>query len=139
MKARLVVYQLRGKATLWWEEIKSIRKIDEEKVTWNEFPNHFNDKYLTECYYDEKAKEFHELRLGTLTMDEYVARFTSLLCYVSYMEEEKAKIQCLISRLPNFMKEKLEFEYPKEMDDAAWKACLCYQQMNRKMKELKDG
>ena len=33
LKARLAVYQLRGKATLWWEEIKTVRKIDEEQVT----------------------------------------------------------------------------------------------------------
>jgi len=49
------VYQLRGKVTLWWEEIKTVRKIDEEHVTWNEFQKHFKDKYLTEHYYDEKA------------------------------------------------------------------------------------
>lgn len=78
LKARIVVYQLRGEATLWWEEIKTVKKIDEEQVMWQEFHKHFKDNYLIECYYDEKAKEFHELRLGTLTMDEYVKRFTSL-------------------------------------------------------------
>ena len=44
LKARLAVYQLRGKATLWWEEIKTVRKIDEEQFTWNEFQKHFKDK-----------------------------------------------------------------------------------------------
>lgn len=28
LEAGLAVYQLRGKATLWWEEIKTVRKID---------------------------------------------------------------------------------------------------------------
>ena len=79
LEAGLAVYQLRGKATLWWEEIKTVRKIDEEHVTWKEFQKHFKDKYLTERYYDKKENEFHELRLGTLTMDEYVKRFTSIL------------------------------------------------------------
>jgi len=92
-------------------------KIDKEQVTWKEFQNHFKDKYLTEHYYNERAKEFHELRLGTLTIYEYVKRFTSLLRYVPYMQEEKAKIQHFISSLPNFMKEKLEFDYPRTMDD----------------------
>lgn len=55
LKGWLAVYQLRGKVTLWWEEIKTVRKIDEEHVTWNEFQKHFKDKYLTEHYYDEKA------------------------------------------------------------------------------------
>ena len=56
-------------------------------MTWNEFQKHFKDKYLIGSYYDEKEKEFHELRLGTLIMDEYVTRFTSLLHYVPYMHE----------------------------------------------------
>eukprot|EP00253_Pinus_taeda_P010510 PITA_10510 len=107
-----------GKATLWWEEIKTMRKIDEQQVMWQEFQKHFKDKYITKCYYDEKAKEFHELRLGALTMDEYVKQFISLLRYVPYMQEEKDKIQQFIRSLPNFMKEKLEFDYPRMMDDA---------------------
>ena len=86
LKARLTVYQLRGKVTLQWEEIKTVRKIDKEQVTWNEFQKHFKDKYLTKRYYDEKTKEFNELRLGTLTMDEYVPRFTTFLHYVPYMQ-----------------------------------------------------
>lgn len=61
-------------------------------MTWQEFQKHFKDKYLTECYYDEKSKEFHELRVGALTIDEYVKRFTYLLRHVPYMQEEEAKI-----------------------------------------------
>jgi len=45
LKARLVVYHLSGKATLWWEEIKTVRKTDEERVTWKEFQKNFKDKY----------------------------------------------------------------------------------------------
>lgn len=117
LKAQLEVYQLRGKATLWWEEIKIVRRIDEEQVTWQEFQKIFKDKYLTKRYYDEKGQDFHELRLGNMTTEEYVKWFTSLLQYVPYMQEEKANIQWFISSLPNFMKEKLEFNYPKSMDD----------------------
>ena len=122
LNADLAVYQLRGKATLWQEEIKTVRKIDEQQVTWNEFQKHFKDKYLSKRYYDEKANEFHELRLRALTMDDYVDRFTSLLHYVPYMQEEKAKIQRFTSSLPKFMKEKLELDYPKTMDDAVQKS-----------------
>lgn len=106
-----------------------MRKIDEEQVMWQEFQKYFKDKYLTELYYSEKVKEFHELRLGTLTMDEYVKQFTSLLQYVPYMQEEKEKIQRFINSLVNFMKEKLEFDYMRSMDDAVQKGHICYQEM----------
>jgi len=97
------------------------------------------DKYLIQFYYDEKEKEFHDLAMGALTMEKYVKRFTSLLWYVWYMKEEKAKIQHFISSLPKFMKENMEFDYPKVMDNIVWKACICYQQMKQKSEGLKGG
>lgn len=103
---------------MWWEEIKTVRKIDEQEVTWVEFQKHFKDKYLTKRIYDEKAKEFHDLSLGQLTIDEFITRFTFLLRYVAYIQEEKAKVQCFTSSLPAFMREKLEFDNPKTMDEA---------------------
>ena len=64
LKAILVFYQLQGKATLWWEEMKMVHAIDENTVIGEDFPVKFKNRYLNERYYDDKAKEFHELRLG---------------------------------------------------------------------------
>ena len=33
LKVRLAIYQLREKATLWWEEVKNVRSIEEQDVT----------------------------------------------------------------------------------------------------------
>lgn len=65
-------------------------------------------------------------------MDEFIAKFTSLLRYVPYIGEEKAKLQRFINSLPSYMKEKLEFDHPKMMDDSVRKARICYQQMKYK-------
>ena len=40
-----------------------------------QFKKYFKQKYLSNRYYDEKIKEFHELRLGQQTMDEYANNF----------------------------------------------------------------
>jgi hypothetical protein len=40
-------------------------------VTWKEFKKHFEKKYLAKRYYDKKMKEFFELKLGSMTIDEY--------------------------------------------------------------------
>lgn len=114
LKPGLAIYQLQGKATLWWEEIKIVWKIEEQEVTWMDFQNHFKDKYLTKWFYDEKAREFHDPRLSQLTMDKFVTRFTSLLRYVPYIQEEKAMVQHFTNSLPAFMREKLEFDNPKK-------------------------
>jgi len=56
----------------------------------------------------------------------------SLLRYVPYIHEEKAKVHRFMSSLPTFMKEKLEYDNPKTMDEAVRKARIYYQQMKQK-------
>ena len=107
LKARLAIYQLREKATLWWEELKNVWSIEDQDVTWDVFQQYFKDKYLTEHFYDEKSREFHDLKLGKLTMDEFITKFTSLLHYMPYLRDEKAKVQRFLSSLPTHMKERI--------------------------------
>ena len=59
----------------------------------------FKQKYLSDRYYDDKIKEFHELRLGQQTMEEYANKFLELLRYVRYIKYEKVKIQSFMSGL----------------------------------------
>eukprot|EP00253_Pinus_taeda_P013536 PITA_13536 len=132
LKAQLAIFQLQGKATLWWEEVKIVKGVTEQTITWENFQTYFKERYLTKRFYDEKAREFHDLRLGQQTMDEFITRFTSLLCYVPYIWEEKAKVQRFVSSLPPYMRERIEFDNPKSMDKAIRKARICYQQSKQK-------
>eukprot|EP00253_Pinus_taeda_P028923 PITA_28923 len=132
LKARLAIFQLQGKATLWWEEVKIVKGVTEQNITWDNFQRFFKERYLTERFYDEKAREFHDLRLGQQTMDEFITRFTSLLRYVPYIREEKAKVQRFVSSLPAYMRERIEFDNPKSMDEVIRKARICYQQSKQK-------
>eukprot|EP00253_Pinus_taeda_P026069 PITA_26069 len=129
---RLAIFQLQGKATFWWEEVKIVKGVTEQNITWDNFQRLFKERYLTECFYDEKAREFHDLRLGQQTMDEFITRFTSLLRYVPYIREEKAKVQRFVSSLPPYMRERIEFDNPKSMDEVIRKARICYQQSKQK-------
>lgn len=79
LKARLVIYELQGKVTLWWEKFKSVQTLDEKATSWEEFQMQFKSRYLNEQYYDDIEKDFHEIILGQLTMDEFVAKFINLL------------------------------------------------------------
>ena len=62
-----------------------VHVLDEKNVTWEDFQSKFKSRYLNERNYDEKSKEFHELRLGQLTIDDFVTKFTNLLQYVPYI------------------------------------------------------
>eukprot|EP00253_Pinus_taeda_P003746 PITA_03746 len=132
LKARLVIFQLQGKATLWWEEVKIVKGVTEQTITWDNFQRFLKERYLTERFYDEKEREFHDLRLGQQTMDEFITHFTSLLHYVPYIREEKAKVQQFVSSLPPYMQERIEFDNPKSMDEVIRKARICYQQSKQK-------
>eukprot|EP00253_Pinus_taeda_P009134 PITA_09134 len=65
-------------------------------------------------------------------MDEFITRFTSLLRYVPYIREEKANVQRFVSSLPPYMRERIEFDNPKSMDEAIRKDRIFYQQSKQK-------
>ena len=64
----------------------------EEELTWSEFKRLFMKKHLLKRYYDDRAKEFYELKMGSMTDEEYTRRFLEFLRYVPYLKEEKAKV-----------------------------------------------
>ena len=72
------------------------------------------------------------MKLGEMTMDEYITKFTSLLRYVPYVREEKAKVQMFLSTFPTHMKERIEFVNPRTMDEEIRKERMCYQQSKEK-------
>ena len=74
-----------GRASIWWEHFKQVKRISERKLKWKQFKKYFRQKYLSDRYYDDKIKEFHELRLRQQTMDEYANKFLELLRYVRYI------------------------------------------------------
>ena len=79
------IYNFTRKENIWWQDIKKVKGIKEIYVTWKTFKNISKIKYLSEQYYEEKAKEFYEFRLGAMTMKELCNNFMSLLHYVPYI------------------------------------------------------
>ena len=71
MKARVSIFSLNGRASIWWKHFKQVTKISERKLKWKWFQKYFKQKYLSDRYYDDKIKEFHELKFGQQTMEEY--------------------------------------------------------------------
>jgi hypothetical protein len=80
---------LNGGDSIWWKYIKEIKGLKEKKMTWKKNEKHFQKEYLLEKYHDEKIKEFHEHKLGQLTMDSYDKIFMEFLSYVPYLKDEK--------------------------------------------------
>ena len=61
-------------------------------------------------------------------MEEYGNKFLELLSYVRYIKDDKVKIQCFFSGLPQYCKDKIEFDEPRTLEEAIRKAKYCYDQ-----------
>jgi hypothetical protein len=87
---------------------------------------------------DGKTKEFYELRLGQLTIDEFVNKFLEILRYVPYIKVEKEKMQWFISGLPQTYRDRIEFDEPKTLEQAIWKERYYYEQLGSKTRPHED-
>ena len=90
-----------------------MKKINERNILWKQFNKYIKQKYNSGKYYDDKIKEFHELKLGQLTMEEYANKFLELMRYVRYIRDDKVKIQRFLSGLPQSYKDRIEFDEPR--------------------------
>ena len=88
----------------------------------------FEKKYLTRRYYDKKMKEFFELKLGSMTIDEYEKRFPELLKYVSFIKDETVKIQRYLSGLPSFISDKIQYDDPETLEETIRREKFLYDQ-----------
>jgi hypothetical protein len=62
-------------------------------------------------------KEFFEIKLGTMKMDEYEKGFFELQKYVDFIKYEKAKIQIFLCGLPFFYSDKIQYDNPKTLEE----------------------
>jgi hypothetical protein len=116
-KGIIFIYQLKVKTSMWWDQYVQVQHIDENKVTWREFKRYFQRKYLTKRYYDKKMKKFFELKLGSMTIDEYERRFLELLKYFSLIKYEKFNIQRFLSGLPPFISGRIQYGDPITLEE----------------------
>ena len=91
-KIRLVAFQLEGESQVWWDWVKTSRDL--EAMTGAEFHGLFMSKYFSAITRHAKAQEFLELRQGTMTVMEYMARFTELVCFGDdYVATDMTKVR----------------------------------------------
>ena len=91
-KVTLANFQLEGESQLWWDWVRNSRNV--ETLTWEEFKELFMGNYFPATARRAKAKEFLELRQGTMSVLEYVAKFTELARFADdYVASDAAKVQ----------------------------------------------
>ena len=82
---------------------------------------------MSERLFDRKIKEFHELKMVSLTMDSFINSFLDMLHYVPYIKDEKVKIRLFLGFLPPNCWERIEFDMNKTPETTLHKARICYE------------
>ena len=91
-RIRLAPFQLEGEAQVWWNWARTSRDL--EAMTWTKFQELFMGKYFPDTVRHAKAQEFLELKQGTMTVMDYVARFTELARFADdYVATDMAKVR----------------------------------------------
>ena len=91
IKIRLVAFKLEGESQVWWDWVKT--SWDLEAMTWAEFHELFMSKYFLATAH-AKVWEFLELKQGTMTTMEYVAKFTELSHFADdYVVTDMVKVR----------------------------------------------
>jgi len=98
-------------------DVKWVRDINTEDLSWHDFKRLFRKKYILERYYDNKAKELYELKMGSMTDEEYTTKFLELLRYLPYLKDEKSKVQSFVSRSPLTFRDRIEYDEPRLLEE----------------------
>jgi hypothetical protein len=109
-----------------------VQHIDEKKITWREFKRYFQNKYLTKRYYDRKMKDFFELNIGSMTIDDYERRLLELLKYVAFIKDQQVKNQRYVCGLPSIFSDKIQYDDPKKLEETIKRAKCLYDQHKRR-------
>ena len=91
-RIRLATFQLEGESQIWWDWVKVSRDL--EMMTWGEFRELFMDKFFSASSRHTKSREFLKLIQGSMTVLEYIAKFTELACFGDdYVATDMAKVR----------------------------------------------
>jgi hypothetical protein len=78
-KMLLASHQLSGPAADWWDAYMEAHE-EPKSINWPEFSATFRAHHVPQGVIKLK-KEFQDLKQGSMSVNEYVAKFTQLSCY----------------------------------------------------------
>ena len=95
-RIRLAAFHLEGEAQVWWKWVRTSRDL--EALTWAEFQELCMGKYFPNTARHAKAQEFLELKQGTMTVMDYLARFKVL---AQFADDDVATDMAKVRRFEN--------------------------------------
>jgi hypothetical protein len=101
----LASHQLSSPAADWWDAYVEAHK-DPESINWPEFRDAFRAHHVPQGVIKLKKKEFQDLKQGSMSVIEYVTKFTQLSRYAPHdIDTDEKKQECF----PNGLNDRLAY------------------------------
>jgi hypothetical protein len=98
-KVLLASHQLSGPAVDWWNAYVEAHE-EPESINWLEFRAAFRGHQVPQGVIKLKKKEFRDLKQGSMSVNEYVTKFTQLSRYAPHeVDTDEKKQECFLNGL----------------------------------------
>jgi hypothetical protein len=118
----LASHQLTWSTADWWDAYVEAHE-EHDTINWNEFKIDFRSHHAPQGVIKPNKKEFQDLKQGSMTVSEYVTRFTQLSRYaLNDVDTDEKKQECFLNGLDDGLAYALEvrdFENFQTMVDKA--------------------
>jgi hypothetical protein len=95
----LASHQLSGPAANWWDAYVEAHE-ESESINWPEFRAAFRAHHVPQGVIKLKKMEFQDLKQGSMSVNEYVNKFTQLSHYTLHeVDTDENKQDCFLNRL----------------------------------------
>jgi hypothetical protein len=95
----LAFHQLFGPASDWWDAYVEAHE-EPKSINWQEFRAAFHAHHVPQGVIKIKKKEFQDLKKGSMSVNEYVTKFTQLCCYTPHeVDTDEKKQECFLNGL----------------------------------------
>jgi hypothetical protein len=98
-KVLLASHQSSGPTSNWWDAYVEAHE-EPESIKWPEFRATFRAHHVRQGVIKLKKKKFQDLKWGSMSVTEYVTKFTQLSRYASYkVDTDEKKQECFLNGL----------------------------------------
>jgi hypothetical protein len=95
----LAAHQLSGPAADWWDAYVEAHE-EPENINWPEFRAAFHTHHVPQGVIKLKKIEFQDLKQGSMSMNEYITKFTQLSHYALHeVDTDEKKQECFLNGL----------------------------------------
>ncbi|KZV24573.1 hypothetical protein F511_10214 [Dorcoceras hygrometricum] len=88
-RLKLAILQLREHAQHWWKGTSRVMCETGALISWESFCAAFRQEYTPKYFYNNREREFKNLKQGSLRVSEYDRQFSSLLSYVPHIANQE--------------------------------------------------